>query len=210
MGKVLCSVGAGRQRSLLGLAARSFRPYARRHGYSLELRTDVVDPSRPPAWSKVALIRELLERHELVVWLDADTIVVRGDRDIADELPADRFMGLVEHTVAGRANPNTGVMAIRSGEDAQRFFGEVWESTEFLNHRWWEQAAVMQLLGYDPESGESTGPSTWRERVQLLDKSWNSIRDDPAPNPRIRHWPGYTVTRRYAEMALALVSARRG
>jgi hypothetical protein len=209
MGKVLCSIGAGPQRSLLTLAARSFRPYARRHGYSLDLRTEVVDPSRPPAWSKVALIRELLERHEVVVWLDADTIVVRGDRDIADDLPGDRFLGLVEHTVAGRANPNTGVMAIRAGDEAQRFFGDVWDATEFLNHRWWEQAAVMQLLGYDPETGATTATTPWREGVQWLDKSWNSIRDDPAANPRIRHWPGYTVTRRYAEMALALVTSRR-
>jgi hypothetical protein len=209
MGKVLCSLGAGRQRRLLALAERSFRPYAQRHGYTLDLRTDLIDTSRPPAWSKVALIRELLARHETVVWLDADTIVVRGDRDIAAELPDGRFLGLVEHRVDGRANPNTGVMVIRSGDDARNFFSEVWDSTRFLNHRWWEQAAVMELLGYDPEGGESLRESEWQRGVQRLDKSWNSIRDDPAAEPRIRHWPGYTVPRRFAEMAWALVTSRR-
>src|SRR5258705_4437517 len=96
MGTVLCSLGAGRQRRLLALAARSFRPYAERHGYALDLRTEAVDTSRPPAWSKVALIRELIERLETIAWLDADTIVVRGERDIAAEVTDRRLLDLAE------------------------------------------------------------------------------------------------------------------
>ena len=208
MGKVLCSLGTGKQRKLLRLAAVTFRRYAKRHGYELDLHDEVLDRERPPAWSKVALIRRLLESHELVLWLDADTVVVRGDRDIADELPGDRFMAMVEHTVGGSANPNTGVMVIRAGDEARRFFDEVWDRTQYLDHRWWEQAAVMDLLGYDPETGERIRESDWHDRIHWLGKEWNSIRDDPAPQPRIRHWPGFTVTRRFAEMALATLRAR--
>ena len=208
MGRVLVSLGTGKQQKLLRLASVSFRRFAKKHGYVLDLHTDVVDPSRPPAWSKVALIRRLLDQHELVLWLDADTVVMRSDRDIAEELPDDRFMAMVEHTVGGKANPNTGVMVIRSGEEARRFFDEVWESTQYLNHRWWEQAAVMHLLGYDPDTGERARESEWHDRIHWLGKEWNSIRDDPAPQPRIRHWPGFTVTRRFGEMALATVRAR--
>lgn len=208
MGRVLVSLGTGRQRKLLRLASVSFRRYARRHGYELDLHTEVVAAGRPPAWSKVALIRRQLDQHELVLWLDADVVVARSDRDIAEELPADRFLAMVEHTVGGKANPNTGVMVIRSGDEARRFFDEVWDSTEYLNHRWWEQAAVMALLGYDPDTGERVRDSGWHDRIHWLGKEWNSIRDDPAPKPRIRHWPGFTVTRRFAEMALATLRAR--
>jgi hypothetical protein len=208
VGNVLCSLGTGKQRKLLRLASITFRRYAKRHGYVLALHDEVIDGSRPPAWSKVALIRSLLDKHELVLWLDADIVIVRSDRDIADELPGDRFMAMVEHTVGGKVNPNTGVMAIRSGDEARRFFDAVWQKTEYLNHRWWEQAAVMDLLGYDPETGERVRESEWHDRVHWLGKEWNSIRDDPAPQPRIRHWPGFTVTRRFAEMALATVRAR--
>lgn len=208
MGRVLVSLGTGKQRKLLRLASVTFRRYARRHGYELDLHDEAVDHERPPAWSKVALIRRLLDTHEIVLWLDADIVVVRGDRDIAAELPGDRFIAMVEHTVGGKANPNTGVMVIRSGDEARRFFDEVWQKTGYLNHRWWEQAAVMDLLGYDPETGERVRESDWHERIHWLGKEWNSIRDDPAPQPRIRHWPGFTVTRRFAEMALATVRAR--
>jgi hypothetical protein len=208
VGNVLCSLGTGKQRKLLRLAAVTFRRYAKRHGYQLDLREQALDEERPPAWSKVALIRRLLDQHELVLWLDADTVVVRGDRDIADELPGDRFMAMVQHTVAGKANPNTGVMVIRAGDEARRFFAEVWDQTQYLNHRWWEQAAVMNLLGYDPETGERARESDWHDRIHWLGNEWNSIRDDPAPRPRIRHWPGFTVTRRFTEMALATLRAR--
>jgi hypothetical protein len=206
--RVLVSLGTGKQRKLLRLASVTFRRYARRHGYELDLHDEVVDTERPPAWSKVALIRRLLDRHELVLWLDADIVVVRGDRDIAGELPGERFMAMVQHTVGGRANPNTGVMVIRAGDEARRFFDEVWAKTEYLNHRWWEQAAVMDLLGYDPETGERMRDSEWHDRIHWLGKEWNSIRDDPAAEPRIRHWPGFTVARRFGEMALATVRAR--
>jgi hypothetical protein len=208
VGRVLVSLGTGKQRKLLRLASLSFRRFAKRHGYELELHTQVVEPSRPPPWSKVALIRRLLDQHELVLWLDADIVVVRSDADIAGELPGDRFLAMVEHTVGGKANPNTGVMVIRSGDEARRFFDEVWDSTDYLNHRWWEQAAVMNLLGYDPDTAERVRDSEWHDRIHWLGKEWNSIRDDPAEHPRIRHWPGFTVTRRFAEMALATLRAR--
>jgi hypothetical protein len=84
----------------------------------------------------------------------------------------------------------------------------VWESTQYLNHRWWEQAAVMDALGYDPETGGRVRESDWLDGVSWLHKSWNSIRDDRAPDPRIRHWPGFTLTRRAAEMTLATLIRR--
>jgi hypothetical protein len=56
MSKVIASLGTGAQSRLLALASRSFRRYARRHGYELELCRDVLDPARPAPWSKIVLI----------------------------------------------------------------------------------------------------------------------------------------------------------
>lgn len=204
---VLCSIGTGPQEKLLRLARRSLEPFAERHGYALDLRTEPLDTERPAPWSKVALVRELLASHELVVWLDADLVVVDPSRDITDELPASSFMGLVEHRVRGRRNPNTGVVVFRAGERTTAFLDAVWNAEEFIHHRWWEQAAVMHLLGYD-DNDEPTRPSEWREGVHWLPKRWNSIRDDPAPDPYIEHFPGFTVPRRYAAMAWALARSR--
>lgn len=83
MRKAIVSLGSGPQSRLLALAARSFRPYAARHGYNLELRTQIIDPSRPAPWSKVVLLRNLAERYDLLLWLDADLVIVDRSLDIA-------------------------------------------------------------------------------------------------------------------------------
>src|SRR5690348_12463405 len=99
MSRAIASIGTGPHERLLRLAARSFRPYAERHGYELHLHTDVVDASRPAPWSKVPILRELLDRHDTVVWLDSDLVVVDPRADIAADVPADRFLALVEHRI---------------------------------------------------------------------------------------------------------------
>ena len=76
--RVIASLGSGQQRQLLAIARRTIEPYARRYGYDLRLHTEVVDSRRPPPWSKIRILRELIENYELVVWLDADVVIVDG------------------------------------------------------------------------------------------------------------------------------------
>jgi hypothetical protein len=203
--KAIASIGTGSHERLLRIAARSFRPFAERHGYDLHLHTEVLDASRPAPWSKVPILRDLLDRYERVLWLDGDVVVV----DASEDIPCPSLMALVEHRTKEGLIPNTGVWALRAGDDAQTFLSEVWAQEDLLEHRWWENAAVCRLLGYrlDPVGpGEST---QWRERTTFLDPRWNSIPDCPAAHPRIRHYPGYSVTRRAACM-LRDVALRRG
>ena len=105
MSRAIASIGTGPHERLLALAARSFRPYAERHGYDLHLHTEVVDPSRPAPWSKVRILRDLLEPTTRCVWLDSDLVIVDPRVDIAGEVPADRFLALVEHQTARLAFP---------------------------------------------------------------------------------------------------------
>ncbi len=211
MTRAIVSMGTGPQVALLRLARTTFAPYARRHGYALHLHTRVLDPGRPAPWSKVVALRRLLERYDELVWLDADTMVVDRSRDLAAELPADRMMGLVEHRLRdGSVMPNTGVWVLRAGDETAAFLDEVWAQEDLVGHRWWENAAVCRLLGYELEPLRA-GPSTaWRERTAFLDPRWNVTHDAPAPRPhRIRHYPGYKVPTRAAFMLRDLAVARR-
>ncbi len=88
----------------------------------------------------------------------------------------------------------------------------MWAQDDLTDHRWWENAAICRLLGYglDPVGpGEPT--PLLRDHTAFLDPRWNSIRDAPAPHPRIRHYPGYSLKVRTAFMArdLALAGVRR-
>jgi hypothetical protein len=203
--KAIASIGTGPHAHLLRLAARSFRPFARRHGYDLHLRTGAVDTSRPAPWSKVPLLKQLLSVYEVVLWLDSDLVIVDGRED----LPAPAFMAMAEHATKEGRMPNSGVWALRAGDEAQRFLDAVWAQEDLVHHRWWENAAICRLLGYSLDPA-APGPLTpWLERTTFLDPRWNSIPDAPAPKPRIRHYPGYSPKVRAAFMARDLLLRRR-
>lgn len=206
--KALCSIGTGPQARLLRLARRSFVPYARRHGYDLHLLTEPYEHTRPAPWSKVALLRDLLPRYDLLLWLDADIVIVDPSEDIAARRDPGRFLALVEHRYGGQRFPNTGVLLLGAGAEAGAFLDELWAADAYAEHRWWENAAVLDLLGYDVERPNPVRPSAWRNRTQFLPNEWNSTVHDPAPHPRFRHYPGYTVARRWLMMARDLARSR--
>ena len=203
--KAIASIGTGPHRHLLRLSARSFAPFAERHGYDLQLRTEPLDTSRPAPWSKIPLLRGLLESYELVVWLDSDLIIVDGRRD----LPVPDFMALVEHTTNEGRMPNSGVWVLRAGDDARRFLDELWSQEDLVHHKWWENAAICRLLGYSLDPVGPRERTAWLERTTFLDPSWNSIPDARAERPRIRHYPGYSVKVRAAFMTRDLLLRQR-
>ena len=112
--KVLCSIGAGSHRELLEITGPTFASYANRHGYDLDLRTELRAPDHPAPWSKVRLLQEVLGRYEFVVWIDADAAIVDGSRDIADLMGPKQIAMVAHATPEGDHIPNTGILALRS------------------------------------------------------------------------------------------------
>jgi hypothetical protein len=204
--KAIASIGTGPHERLLRLAARSFRPFAERHGYDLHLHTEVVDRSRPAPWSKVPILQGLLDRYEQVVWLDSDLVIV----DPREDLPAPPgLMAMVEHTTKEGRMPNSGVWVLRGGDEAQAFLREVWAQDDLVTHKWWENAAICRLLGYSLDPVGPGAPTPWLARTTWLDPRWNAIPDAPAEHARIRHYPGYSVKTRALLMLRDLVLRRR-
>jgi hypothetical protein len=210
MRKAIISMGIGPQAPLLRLMTATVVPYASRHGYDLRLLADVLDRERPPSWSRIRAFQQLQEEYDLLLWLDADLMVVDGRVDIASELEPGRFLYLVEHHTPEGQVPNAGVMMVRTGDDCAAFLDEVWAQEDLVDHPWWESAAISRLLGYELNPARPVTETAWRKKTKLLSGRWNSIHDSPAESPRIRHYPGYKVRTRAAFMArdLAVASAR--
>ncbi|MFZ0666198.1 MAG: hypothetical protein WAM97_10610 [Acidimicrobiales bacterium] len=213
--KVLCSIGAGPHAELLAVSEPTFRAYADRHGYEVRILSETPAPERPPAWGKVQLIRTLLADHDIVLWIDADAAVVDLSTDIYDDFKKfeNAEMGLVAHTT-GEADfpiPNTGVWIFKRTRRIRRFLGQVWESTSWLNHKWWENAAVLDLLGYDLSGGrlEVGTPTRMKDHTAFLPLEWNSIPPCPSPAPRIVHFPGLPLDERLALLVAATSASRR-
>jgi hypothetical protein len=209
MRKTIVSLGVGPQARLLALASRSFRPYAARHGYELALSREILDPSRPAPWSKIVLLRKLASKYDILLWLDADLVIVDRSVDIADELEDERYLYLAEHQTREGRMPNSGVMLLRGGEQTVAFLDEVYAQRDLIHHRWWENAAICRLLGYnlDPVAPGDPTPllTDW---TKLISPRWNAIPDSPVRDPRIRHYPGYSLKVRAALMTRDLLLRR--
>ena len=208
MRKALCSIGSGAYAKLLALSSRTFAAYAARHDYDLVLRHDADDASRHPAWSKVPLILQLLEEYDLVLWLDADAIIVELQIDIAAERRPDRWMYLARLRTCEGVVPNTGVWMVTSCEEAKRFLRIVNAHEAYTNHKWWENAAVIDLLGYAFDPLRPNTENQFTAGVEYLDHCWNSIAQDTAESPRIKHYPGLPLCVREQHLRADLDSFR--
>jgi hypothetical protein len=190
----------------LRIARPSFEHWAKRFSYELDLRTALPNvDGRPPPWGKVVLLREHLETHQVVLWLDADTVVVDDRSDLAATVSRRRPIALTAHRYADQVVPNTGVIALRSGEFVRRLLDQLWSMTQFIDHKWWENAALLHLMGYDvsAEPIRQRGPNPLTRRVNWLSNEWNSITLDPAANPKILHFAGISNEERVASMERA-------
>lgn len=127
---------------------------------------------RKPSWYKIVLLRRLLPHYERILWIDSDALLV-GKEDIQDHLD-DSMISLCED----KNGINCGVMAWRQSQEALDLLDEIYSKVEFLDHIWWEQAALMEIL------------PRIRDKVQILPKVWNSYPSDFDAEPQILHWPG--------------------
>lgn len=173
--------------------------FATRHNYSVHLETDLRS-SRPPAWSKILLIEELLHDFDLVFWVDADAAIIDVSRDIAADLPQRRAIGVVEHHYGGQSVPNAGVMILRRRSITRRFLHKLWKSEHRIDDPWWDNAALLDLLGYQfthhPDTCRAGSPTRYLKHTEFLPLEWNSISMDSADEPRIVHAPGVPIAQR--------------
>ena len=209
--KVICTIASGPFAPLSEISRPGLEAYAERHGWELVISKDADAQGRPPSWAKVPLVADLLRRYELVAWLDADAVIADGSHDLASELRFGRDLYLVEHQHAatGEVTANAGVFMLRAGRWAEGFLFSVWAQADLIEHRWWDNAAVMRLLGYrnDPQPAGRERTTRWLTRVRFLDVAWNSVPHwHASPAPRIVHFAGLPLEERREQMLATLRS----
>lgn len=167
------------------LAVPSFQPFARHWGYEVEAVDLAVDGEGTDAaaqrakWAKLTVLRSALGRHALVLWLDADVLLLRDDEDIADLLAPGDFQALALEQVPSerRTNPNTGVWLMRSCPASFAFLDAV-DAAGPQPGPWADQGAVLAALGWDRGDDRYRGArpgagSPFLAGTSWLPTSWN-------------------------------------
>ncbi len=141
--------------------------------------------------------QQLLREYEEVLWLDADVAIVDASEDLADSVRPGAYQAMAEMRFEDRTWVNAGVWHLRADERTDRFLQAVWDSTEYIDHVWWENAAVLELLGYSLDNLGPRRPTPWAEGTQFLSNEWNM---QTVPHglrgAKIRHYSDVSNVRR--------------
>ena len=146
--KAVVTIGYGPMEKVLRQSMPTFTEFADKHGYDVVTGSGDDADGRPISWGKVRLIRRALDRYEAVLWLDADAIILDSSVDPISLLGPDDFQALALLHQFGQELPCCGVWLLRSTDKAKSFLDAIWEKAEFIDDRFWEQAAAMDLLGF--------------------------------------------------------------
>jgi hypothetical protein len=197
----LVQQASGVHLQMLDISYDVHNAYAARHGLSFCCVRGPVQADRHPFWDKVRLIQMMLATgFELVVWLDADTLIVRPDVDMRTALRSGGPIGMCRNPLPYGDQPwhyNAGVIVARNTGTSRWFFDEVWRAGHVNHHPWQEQARMNELIRQHPHL------------VQQLEDKWNCTKGvNTARNPIIRAWHGQGANA-VKLMTAALASYRR-
>jgi hypothetical protein len=183
--RVLVTFALGAYSELQQVALPGLEEYAGLHGYDLHTEPPTDQP-RPASWMKIPLLLELLDRYEEALWLDADVVVADPSRDIADDVPGEAWQALVRHHTPDGEVPNCGVWYLR--RPMRPVLEQLWQMPVGGERAWWEQGALLELLGYRGRPSRLDRPTGLFERTHWLGLEWNSHeQNDRHPDPRFAH-----------------------
>ena len=215
--KILTTFGTGPAREALAISLPLMARYAQRHGYRLVVPSDAevkwLCRGRPASWGKIRWLRRLCceAMGSLVLWLDADVVAVRQDKDIADERPAGRpFVSMTVQNTPDGAVPSCGVMLLDNDVDSLHWIDEAYENiwnacgpdgmNAVRSPGWWEQAAMLRWLGGDPDPTPIVTPPPSKKWGELA-YEWNPHPYDPRGIPDdLRFFHATATNDRFGDM----------
>lgn len=168
--------------------------YATKHG--MELACVNLDGKHAPSWMKLPYIGSALRDFEAVLWIDADIVIVDSSKSILDDIEPGCVQALVRHDTECGDVPNCGMWYCTKA--LYPWLEQAYNSLlpTYADHPWWEQAAILSLMGYSVTPApyaELSEPTELYERTCFLPAEWNHHPRDGrrSPHPRFVHVTQY-------------------
>ena len=153
--------------------------YAQRHGYTARENSALLDPSRPPAWSKIRAVESMLDLQQQqqqcdwILWLDADVVIMNSTIPLETLIPTDPNVHLIV-TADRRFTANSGVWLLRNSDWSRQFLRDWWNSRSYVRRK------GLSLSGDNDAFGHLV-----RQRLHLDEATWtaaqaaDAARNDP-------------------------------
>lgn len=184
MTKAIVTFGSGKYAELLDIARPSYRAFAQRHGY--DYFEAQVGQARPAPWYKVRCLQDLLKSgYDVAAFFGCDMVITDGRDDFG--VPDGYAQAMVAHQTGDGHVPNTDMWIVY--QSMLPWLDKCWALVGCLMHGWWEQAALLELMGYEPDirptyCRDITNPLY--QATYWLDPGWNVHIWDAQPSERKR------------------------
>lgn len=169
-----------------GLTRANNLKYAERNQYRFKSYLDRIDMSRPASWSKLPALIENFSQNEWLMWIDADAMIMNHTIKIESIIDNDYDLILSDDS----NGINCGVFLCKTTYFMLEIFNKIYSKIEFINHPWWEQAALMDELEINKEL---------KSRTKIIGKKQiNCYIHDFVAGDFILHLPGMSDQTRQA------------
>ena len=174
------------------LTSQSIARYANHYNFNYQIY-DMPETGRAYSWNKISIILDEIKKkkNDFIMWVDADAFFSFLEKNISNELDNKFELFLVNHyctihkgsrylnTKLAIKRINCGVMVFKVSDHNFEFLNKVWNNEKFINHPWWEQASIMDIIGYRAELNgdlnDQKGDNFYVEKIKYLSNDWNSI-----------------------------------
>ena len=185
MRRAIVTMGSGPYEELLSISGPRMKAYADKHGYEYVELTDL-DPVRPPSWLKVLPLADMLETYDALFWLGCDVLILDDSKDIADQIAPTAWQALTAHHTGEGEIPNCDVWYLRP--EMADYLRQAWAMEQYATHPWWEQKAILDLMGYRGSPLQAENPTDLYRHTHFLPLELNSHEsNDRAQNPIFAH-----------------------
>lgn len=152
--------------------------YAIKHGAGFAC-INLASPAAPPSWMKVPNLSAALNDYDQVLWIDCDVVIGDSRESIFECVDQEAAQAVVLHETECGVVPNCGVWVL--AKPMQPYLQQSWDRglPTYREHPWWEQAAIMEFMGYAPRDhhgwpySEDVGSTPLRDYTTFLDAKWN-------------------------------------
>lgn len=147
--------------------------YSRLHGYSIVVANDILDQSKPPAWSKLLAADKYLDKYDYLMYIDMDIVIMNMT------VKAEHFIQLAPEKdiimTEDWNGPNTGVWLVKKSAWSHWFLQTTFNQTQLVPKMSsegiaypfeYEQRAVHYLL--DTQIWRQRGLPKWPGDIQEI------------------------------------------
>jgi hypothetical protein len=202
-GIILTAAGPNMHGMLHDYSLPTFKAYAKKWGYGVEAHELQIDgdgnddAAKKAKWAKLGLMEKALESSaDIIVWIDADVLIMRHDEDIAGHLLPGTFQALTYEMVPTehRISPNTGVWIVRNCDESREFIKLLYKLGPQPGP-WNDQGTVLEALGWyrgnEQYHGARPGAgSAYLQHTSVLPLGWNQTYLGPMRTERTERYAG--------------------